>query len=122
MLYLPLSTRKLGSIALRPQFGAVVLWAALLVVLALASALLSARRVLRIAPVTATTGAGVGAPERRKGAGVIFALTELRRRPQRFVTAGIILTLISVLLLFLGGLLDGLVAGRPTPSPSSRPT
>jgi putative ABC transport system permease protein len=41
-----------------------------------------------------------------------YALTEMRRRPQRFVTAAIILTLISVLLLFLGGLLDGLVAGQ----------
>src|SRR3954447_11043975 len=40
-----------------------------------------------------------------------FALTEMRRRPQRFVTATIILTLITVLLVFLGGLLDGLVAG-----------
>jgi hypothetical protein len=37
----------------------VALWAALIVVLALASALLSARRVLRIAPVTATSGGGV---------------------------------------------------------------
>ena len=40
-----------------------------------------------------------------------FALTEMRRRPQRFVTATIILTLITVLLVFLGGLLDGLIAG-----------
>jgi putative ABC transport system permease protein len=42
---------------------------------------------------------------------VSFALTEMRRRPQRFVTAAVILTLMSVLLMFLGGLLDGLVAG-----------
>ena len=38
-----------------------------------------------------------------------FALTEVRRRPQRFLTAIAILTLITVLLVFLGGLLDGLV-------------
>jgi putative ABC transport system permease protein len=37
-----------------------------------------------------------------------LALTELRRRPGRFVTATVVLTLIAVLLLFLGGLLDGL--------------
>jgi putative ABC transport system permease protein len=57
LLYLPLSVQKLGSITLRPQTGAIVFWAVLLVALALASALLSARRVLRIEPVTATTGA-----------------------------------------------------------------
>lgn len=38
-----------------------------------------------------------------------FALREIRRRPGRFVTATVILTLISLLLMFLGGLLDGLV-------------
>ncbi|MFN0029724.1 MAG: FtsX-like permease family protein [Acidimicrobiales bacterium] len=38
-----------------------------------------------------------------------LALRELRRRPGRFVTATIILTLIAVLLMFLGGLLDGLI-------------
>ncbi|WP_116995856.1 FtsX-like permease family protein [Desertimonas flava] len=40
-----------------------------------------------------------------------LALRELRRRPSRFAVAAVILTLLSVLLLFLGGLLDGLVAG-----------
>jgi putative ABC transport system permease protein len=40
---------------------------------------------------------------------VRLALTELRRRPGRFLTAGVILTLISILLMFLGGLLDGLI-------------
>lgn len=39
-----------------------------------------------------------------------LALREMRRRPSRFVTATVILTLIAVLLMFLGGLLDGLVA------------
>jgi putative ABC transport system permease protein len=42
---------------------------------------------------------------------VRFAFAEMRRRPQRFVTAVVILTLIAVLLIFLGGLLDGLTAG-----------
>lgn len=38
-----------------------------------------------------------------------LALRELRRRPGRFVTATVILTLIAMLLMFLGGLLDGLL-------------
>ena len=38
-----------------------------------------------------------------------LALRELLRRPGRFVTATVILTLIAVLLMFLGGLLDGLL-------------
>ncbi len=40
-----------------------------------------------------------------------LALRELRRRPGRFVVATTILTLIALLLIFLGGLLDGLIAG-----------
>lgn len=39
-----------------------------------------------------------------------LALLELRRRPGRFATATVILTLIALLLMFLGGLLDGLTA------------
>lgn len=39
-----------------------------------------------------------------------LALKELRRRPGKFATATIILTLIALLLMFLGGLLDGLIA------------
>jgi putative ABC transport system permease protein len=42
---------------------------------------------------------------------VKLALRELRRRPGRFVVATTILTLIALLLMFLGGLLDGLIAG-----------
>jgi putative ABC transport system permease protein len=42
---------------------------------------------------------------------VKLALRELRRRPGRFTTATVILTLIAILLMFLGGLLDGLIAG-----------
>jgi putative ABC transport system permease protein len=41
---------------------------------------------------------------------VRLALKELRRRPGRFATATIILSLIAILLMFLGGLLDGLIA------------
>ncbi len=41
-----------------------------------------------------------------------LALKELRRRPGRFGVATIILTLIAILLMFLGGLLDGLTAGN----------
>ncbi|HEY9555741.1 MAG TPA: ABC transporter permease [Acidimicrobiales bacterium] len=40
-----------------------------------------------------------------------LALRELRRRPGRFGVATAILTLIALLLMFLGGLLDGLTAG-----------
>lgn len=40
-----------------------------------------------------------------------LALRELRRRPNRFAVATAILTLIALLLMFLGGLLDGLEAG-----------
>lgn len=40
-----------------------------------------------------------------------LAWRELRRRPNRFAVATVILTLIAILLMFLGGLLDGLVAG-----------
>lgn len=41
-----------------------------------------------------------------------LALKELHRRPGRFGVATVILTLISILLMFLGGLLDGLTAGN----------
>ena len=40
-----------------------------------------------------------------------LAMRELRRRPGRFITASVILTLVAVLVMFLGGLLDGLVRG-----------
>lgn len=38
-----------------------------------------------------------------------LALREMRRRPSRFVTATVILSLIAALLMLLGGLLDGLI-------------
>lgn len=59
-LYTPLASRRVGDIALSFQTGAVVFWSVLLLVLGLLSALFSARRVLRIDPIRATTGAGVG--------------------------------------------------------------
>ncbi|MEZ5233339.1 MAG: ABC transporter permease [Acidimicrobiales bacterium] len=40
---------------------------------------------------------------------MMLALRELRRRPGRFSAAGLILILIALLLMFLGGLLDGLL-------------
>ncbi|WP_217914975.1 ABC transporter permease [Miltoncostaea marina] len=40
-----------------------------------------------------------------------LALREMRRRPGRFGVTTAILTLIALLLMFLGGLLDGLIAG-----------
>jgi putative ABC transport system permease protein len=40
-----------------------------------------------------------------------LAVTELRRQPTRFAVATVVLTFLSLLLLFLGGLLDGLYLG-----------
>jgi len=40
-----------------------------------------------------------------------LALTELRRQPGRFVVATVVLSFLATLLLFLGGLLDGLYLG-----------
>jgi len=40
---------------------------------------------------------------------VRLALREMRRRPGRFATATVLLTLIALLLMLLGGLLDGLI-------------
>ena len=55
-LYYPVSQIRLGGIQLRFETTAVVVWAVLLFVLGMASALLSARRVLAIDPIEATTG------------------------------------------------------------------
>ena len=38
-------------------------------------------------------------------------IRELRRRPTRFLVATVVLAFLSTLLLFLGGLLDGLYLG-----------
>ena len=43
-------------------------------------------------------------------------LREMRRRPGRFVVAVGMLTLLGVLLLLLGGLLDGLLTGSSIPA------
>jgi putative ABC transport system permease protein len=58
LLFSPLSQLRLGSVALSFDARAVVLWAVLLLVLALLSAAASARRVLAIDPIEATTGGG----------------------------------------------------------------
>ena len=60
-LYVPISSLRLGSIPLEFQAGAVLVWSAVLFVLGLLSALVSARRVLAIDPIAATTGQGVSA-------------------------------------------------------------
>ncbi len=57
-LYFPVSQRRLGGIPLRFETNAVFFWALLLAVLGIGSALLSARRVLAIDPIEATTGGG----------------------------------------------------------------
>lgn len=59
VLYAPLANQRLGGIPLSFQTGAVIFWAVLLLVLGVASSLFSARRVLSIDPIEATTGAGV---------------------------------------------------------------
>jgi putative ABC transport system permease protein len=59
-LYTPVASQTLGSIPLSFQTGAVVLWSVVLFVLGLLSALVAVRRVLRIDPIEATTGAGLG--------------------------------------------------------------
>ncbi len=55
-LYYPISQRRLGGIPLRFETNAVIFWAILLAVLGVGSSLLSARRVLAIDPIEATTG------------------------------------------------------------------
>jgi putative ABC transport system permease protein len=59
-LYAPVSRLQLGDITLRFQSAAVVFWSVLLLAFGLISSLFSARRVLQIDPVTATTGVGGG--------------------------------------------------------------
>lgn len=60
LLYWPISGQRLGEIQLSFQTGAVVFWSLLLMTLGVLSALFSASRVLRIDPLEATSGAGVG--------------------------------------------------------------
>jgi putative ABC transport system permease protein len=56
LLYSPLSQQRIGGIPLRFETPAVIFWAILLTLLGLGSSLLSARRVLAIDPIEATTG------------------------------------------------------------------
>jgi putative ABC transport system permease protein len=58
-LYALLTLVGLGSLTLRFDVGAVAVWSGLLLVLGLISALVSARQVLAIDPIEATTGEGV---------------------------------------------------------------
>ncbi len=57
-LYTPLSQAQLGEITLSFDARAVLLWSLLLLALGLLSAVVSARRVLAIDPIEATTGEG----------------------------------------------------------------
>ena len=59
-IYAPLSFQRIGGIPLRFETTAVIGWAVALVLLGMVSALFAAYRVLRIDPVAATTGVGVG--------------------------------------------------------------
>lgn len=58
VLYTPLSQARLGEIQLSFDVSAVLIWSALLLGLGLLSAIVSARRVLKIDPIEATTGEG----------------------------------------------------------------
>lgn len=59
LLFLPVSSLRVGSLPLRFDGTVVAVWATVLVVLGLLSALVSLRRVLRIQPIAATTGGAV---------------------------------------------------------------
>ena len=58
LLFVPLSQATVGSLSLRFDPAAVLMWSALLLGLGVASAIVAARRVLGIDPVEATTGGG----------------------------------------------------------------
>lgn len=58
-LYVPVANQNLGGIQLRFSAAAVAAWCLALLILGVLSSLASARRVLRIDPIEATTGAGV---------------------------------------------------------------
>ena len=60
LLYYPVSQQTLGGLALQFETTAVVFWSVLLLSLGVLSSLVAARRVLRIDPIEATTGQGVG--------------------------------------------------------------
>jgi ABC-type antimicrobial peptide transport system permease subunit len=54
--YLPISQQRIGSIPLRFETAAVLVWIAVIGVLALASSWFSVRRVLRVDPADALSG------------------------------------------------------------------
>lgn len=58
LMWLPVSQATVGQLSLTFDVGTLLFWAALLLALGLASALVAARRVLAIDPVEATTGGG----------------------------------------------------------------
>ena len=60
LLYFPVSQGTVGGLALQFDERAVLVWSVILLVLSVASAMVAARRVLRIDPIEATTGPGVG--------------------------------------------------------------
>jgi putative ABC transport system permease protein len=60
LLYAPLTASRIGKVPVRFETGAVVFWAVLLFVCGVVSSLVAVRRVMRIDPLTATTGGGVG--------------------------------------------------------------
>ena len=99
-LYTPLTMVTATALGLRFETSAVVGWSVTLLMLGVFSSLLAARRVLAYR-------SGLGNDGGRSS--MRLALRELRRRPGRFVTATVILTLVAVLVMFLGGLLDGLI-------------
>jgi putative ABC transport system permease protein len=61
LLYLPVSSQRVGSIPLQFDGGAVVTWGLVVLALGSASSWFSARRVLKTDPIEALTSGGVGA-------------------------------------------------------------
>jgi putative ABC transport system permease protein len=57
-LYTPISKQRLGTIPLQFETKGVIVWAILLMTLGVLASMVSARRVLAIDPIEATTGAG----------------------------------------------------------------
>ena len=90
-LYTPLANQRLGGIPLSFQTGAVAFWAVTLLVLGVVSSLFSARRVLRIDPLEATTGAGRLSEHRAfsisSGSGLAGGAPSHETRPRRASTA-----------------------------------
>ncbi len=101
LLYLPVSFQRVGSIPLHfdvDRGGR----------LGIGHPGARRRQLVVLGPPGAAHRADRGALGR--GVGLVrIALREMRRRPARFATAAALLTLIAMLLMLLGGLLDGLI-------------